>query len=104
MSLPSAPPSARRRSGVNLDPVFGDPTSETGYRTITFTLPSDGTYTHGVGVLDVGDEFLPSALLVDGASVQPAGPTPVPAPAAALLLGLGAITLLPRLRRQFLPA
>ena len=49
-------------------------TRETGYRTHTFTLPQDGTYTLGFGVVDVDDATGNSALLLDAAAQSPPGP------------------------------
>jgi hypothetical protein len=38
---------------------------QTGYRTFTYTLPADGTYSFGFGVVNAGDTSYPSALQVD---------------------------------------
>jgi subtilisin-like proprotein convertase family protein len=40
-------------------------TSESGYRTFSYTFPSDGTYLLGVGVADTSDNVVDSAVLVD---------------------------------------
>jgi hypothetical protein len=94
-------------SGVVLDPVFGDPTRETGYRTFSLTVAAAGTYTLGFGVADHTDEFIPSALLIDGVSLQSAGDVsvvPAPATLTSLLIG-GAVIAGYRLRsarREFL--
>jgi hypothetical protein len=37
---------------------------ETGFKTFSFTLPTDGKYTLGVGVEDVGEPTIISGLLV----------------------------------------
>jgi hypothetical protein len=39
--------------------------SETGFNTFSFILPEDATYTLGLGIVDVGDTVVGSALLVD---------------------------------------
>lgn len=38
---------------------------ETGFQTFSFTIPTTGTYTLGLGVADVGDNSIDSGLLVD---------------------------------------
>jgi hypothetical protein len=90
-------------SGVALDPVFGDPARETGYRTRTFTFTAAGTYTLGAGVLDRADEFEPSALLLDGFDLQPGGPAAVPEPATltSLAIGLGVLAGYRRIGRWY---
>lgn len=79
-------------SAVVLDPVFGDPTRETAWRTFSFAIPTTGTYTLGIGVADAGDEFIPSGLFIDSAQLGPAanGSAPVPAPPAWLFALLAA--------------
>lgn len=85
-------------SGVALDPVFLDPTRETGWLTFSRTFASAGNYTLGVGVLDRDDEFNPSGLLVDNVQL---GVTAVPEPAGAILACAGAACLgAIRLRRR----
>ena len=44
---------------------------ETGFGTYTFTAPAAGLYTIGIGVVDVRDDRVDSALLVDRFSVTP---------------------------------
>jgi hypothetical protein len=81
-------------SGVNLDPVFGDPTRETAFRTFSFSIPVTGTYTLGIGVADRGDEFIPSGLLIDNASLaQPTQAAAVPEPNSLALVSLSAACL-----------
>ena len=48
--------------------------AETGFDTFSFTLPTTGTYTLGIGVADVGDQKVPSGLLVDNVLLVPASP------------------------------
>lgn len=94
-------------SAVALDQGFGDPTLEAPWRTFSLTL-APGTYTLGIGVADEGDDFIPSALLIDNAQLAPVPPVTnaVPAPPAALVfaLGLGCVaTYRRRARRPFTP-
>lgn len=44
---------------------------ETGFKTFSFTLPTDGEYTLGVGVVDVGEPTIISGLLVDQVQAVP---------------------------------
>ena len=55
--------------------------NETGYQQFTYTVPTTGTYTLGIGVVDVGEATRTSALLVDDVDV------PEPGTALALLVG-----------------
>lgn len=88
-------------SAVVLDPVFGDPTQETGWRTYSHTFAAGGAYTLGIGVADANDEFNPSALLLDNGQLGPTAVNAVPAPGGLLLLALGGITcLLGQYRRR----
>jgi hypothetical protein len=80
-------------SGVVLDPVFNDPTRETAVRTFSFTIPVTGTYTLGVGVADRGDEFIPSGLLIDNASLAQSTQATVPEPSGLALFCLAAACL-----------
>jgi hypothetical protein len=43
--------------------------SETGFNTFSFSLPDDGDYTLGLGVVDVNDTIVDSALLVDNVNL-----------------------------------
>ncbi len=80
-------------SGVILDPIFGDATRETAFRTFSFTIPVTGTYTLGIGVADRGDEFLPSGLLIDNASLAQPTQATVPEPSGLALFCLAAACL-----------
>lgn len=42
---------------------------ETGYNTFSYEIPTTGTYTLGLGVVDVGDTIVNSGLLVDNVNV-----------------------------------
>ncbi|KYC40909.1 hypothetical protein WA1_25170 [Scytonema hofmannii PCC 7110] len=42
---------------------------ETGFQTFSFTIPTTGTYTLGLGVADVGDNTIDSGLLVDNVTL-----------------------------------
>ena len=49
---------------------------ETGFQTVSFTIPTTGTYTLGIGVVNVGDTFNDSGLLVDNATLGAVVPEP----------------------------
>jgi hypothetical protein len=85
-------------SAVVLDPVFGDPTRETGWRTFSHTFAAAGTYALGIGVADAVDEFIPSGLLVDDARLQA-----IPEPTSIVLLGTGIVCAAFRPRRRHRP-
>jgi hypothetical protein len=53
---------------------------ETGFQTFSFKLPTTGTYTLGIGVINVGDNTLDSGLLIDNVKV-----ISVPEPSFGLL-------------------
>jgi hypothetical protein len=57
---------------------------ETGFKTFSFTLPADGEYTLGVGVVDVGEPTIISGLLVDNVQAVPETNSTV----SLLILGL----------------
>lgn len=46
---------------------------ETGFKTFSFALPTDGEYTLGLGVVDVGEPTVISGLLVDRVQAVPEG-------------------------------
>jgi hypothetical protein len=86
----------------NPSPSNADYLTETGYQTVTFTVPTTGTYTLGFGVVNgltdpntTGGNDIGSALLVDnvtlngGTTVGPS--TPEPSTNFQLLLGFAAI-------------
>jgi len=75
-------------SAVVLDPVFGDPTRETGWRTFSHAFAADGTFTLGIGVADAIDEFIPSGLIVDDVRLLTAGPV-IAEPTSLVLLAIG---------------
>lgn len=72
---------------------------ETGFQTFSFTIPTTGTYTLGIGATDVADSIVDSGLLVDNVQL-----TSVPEPTSTLgVLALGAFgagSLLKRKRQQ----
>lgn len=45
--------------------------SETGYRTFSYTIPTTGNYSLGIGVATVGDSFGGFGILVDNATLVP---------------------------------
>jgi hypothetical protein len=76
--------------------------NETGFQTFTYTFASAGSYTLGIGVVDVVDTEDVSALLVDNVklvSTQPPAKTPEPASLLGLLV-LGSFGIGSRLRRK----
>lgn len=69
---------------------------QTGFQTSSFTVPTTGTYTLGVGVVNVNDTIGDSGLLVDNFSVKP-----VPETSSVLgTLALGALGAWSLLRRR----
>ncbi|MBH8562550.1 hypothetical protein I8748_10235 [Nostoc sp. CENA67] len=71
---------------------------ETGFKTFSFKLPTTGTYTLGLGVLDVGDSDIDSGLLIDNFKL-----TSVPESTSGLsLLGFSTLVLL-KFRRKIYP-
>lgn len=78
---------ATNPSAAALDPVFLSTTSESGWLTFTHTFTAAGPFTLTLGVVDVDDEFEPSALLVDGVSLR-TSTTPIPEPGSAVLMGV----------------
>jgi hypothetical protein len=85
-------------------PIFlsGTPTpfnQQTGFKTFSFTVPTTGTYTLGIGVTDVADTVVDSGLLVDKVKL-----TSVPEPTSTLGVlafgAFGASSLLKRKQQQ----
>ena len=64
---------------------------ETGFQTFSFTIPSTGSYTLGIGVVDLNDPFNDSGLLVDNVRLR--NLQPIPEPGTLFLLGSGFIGL-----------
>jgi hypothetical protein len=69
-------------------------TNETGYRQFSYTVPTTGTYTLGIGVVDVGEPTRVSGLLVDNVEV------PEPGSTLALLVGGALGTAATRMRNK----
>ncbi len=63
-------------------PSYTGYVAETGFGTVSITLPGTGLYTLGFGVVDVGDSLFNSALLVDNVVANPE-------PSTIVLLGTG---------------
>jgi len=61
---------------------------ETGFDTFSFTLPTSGTYTLGLGVVHVSDDVFDSGLIIDNFKI-----VSVTEPATILLLSTGLIGL-----------
>lgn len=68
--------------------------NETGFRTFSYTIPTTGNYTLGIGVVDVGERTRISGLLVDRAAVVPET-TPIVG-----LLFLGSLGIVSVIRRS----
>ena len=87
-AVPIAEPAVTGRTSPSID----DYLSETGYKTYTATL-APGSYTLGLGVVNVGSTDIGSGLLIDNAHF-----TPVPEAGTwisfGLLLGLGGLFLI----------
>lgn len=61
---------------------------ETGFQTFSETMPSSGTFSLGIGIVDAGDAFFDAALLIDRVSVTSGG-MPIPEGGTLLLFGTG---------------
>ncbi|MBE9005452.1 PEP-CTERM sorting domain-containing protein [Fortiea sp. LEGE XX443] len=68
--------------------------SETGYQTFSYTIPTTGTYSLGIGVATVGDSFGSFGVLVDNAAVVPESDSVVG------VLAVGALSFGYMLRRR----
>ncbi|MBW4446855.1 MAG: hypothetical protein KME38_08250 [Spirirestis rafaelensis WJT71-NPBG6] len=70
---------------------------ETGFKTFSYTLPTDGEYTLGLGVVDVGEPTVISGLLVDKVQAVPETSSTV----GLLFLGtVGAVSVLKRRQKR----
>ena len=74
---------------------------ETGFQTSSLTIPADGSYTLGFGVVDVGDGTLDSGFLVD--NIQETAPVPFELSPGLGILLLGAWGAAARLIRKRSP-
>lgn len=71
---------------------------ETGYKTFSYTIPTTGSYTLGIGVANLGDTFGNAGILVDNVTLAS---TPVPEPNAAWgILAFGVFGFGSMLKRQ----
>ncbi len=70
---------------------------ETGFKTFSYTLPTDGEYTLGIGVVDVGEPTVISGLLLDKVQAVPETSSTV----SLLFLGTGAILVLKRKQKRY---
>ncbi|MEB3180625.1 MAG: hypothetical protein VKL59_16590 [Nostocaceae cyanobacterium] len=69
----------------------------TGFQKFSFTLPFDGEYTLGLGVVDVGESTIISGLVVDNVQAVPEASTTI----GLLFLGsLGAVSVLKRSQKN----
>lgn len=69
---------------------------ETGFKTFSYTLPTDGEYILGFGVVDVGEPTVISGLLVDKVQAVPETSSTV----GLLFLGMGAVSVLKRRQKN----
>ncbi|MBD2772319.1 hypothetical protein [Iningainema tapete] len=72
--------------------------AETGFKTFSYTLPTNGEYTLGIGVVDVGERTVISGLFVDRVQAQA-----VPETSSAvtlLILGMGGVSVLKGSRKR----
>src|SRR5262249_45259520 len=53
--------------------------NHTGIKTFTYTIPADGTYTLAIGSVNVGDQIVNSAVLVDNVKISSVPPPPAEA-------------------------
>lgn len=73
--------------------------SETGYQTFNFVLGSGATHSIGFGVMNVSDDFVGSAVLIDNVSLSIAA-VPEPSTYALMLAGLGFVGFVANRRRK----
>jgi hypothetical protein len=76
-------------------PLFAD---ETGFRNVTFALPSGGTFLLGFGVMDAWDPIVASGLLIDNVSLTSTN-AEIPEPCSIALCVLGGLGLVARRSR-----
>lgn len=69
---------------------------ETGFKTFSYTLPTNGEYTLSFGVVDVGEPTVISGLLLDKVQAVPETSSTV----SLLFLGIGAILVLKRNQKR----
>lgn len=79
-------------ANANLTSFF----EETGFKTFSYTLPTDGEYTLGIGVVDVGERTVISGLLVDRVQAVPETSSTI----SLLFLGMGAVSVLKRSQKR----
>lgn len=74
---------------------------ETGFNTFSYTIPTAGTYTLGIGVTNAGDVYGSSGILVDKVALSTTPTTSVPEPTSAFgLLAFGALGMGSLLKRK----
>lgn len=72
--------------------------NETGFKTFSFILPDTGTYTLGIGVVQVDDDIRDAGIIIDDVKVGS-----VPEPSSLLLLAVGLTGLFWWRRKQLAP-
>jgi hypothetical protein len=74
---------------------------ETGFQTFSYTLPTGGEYTLGIGVVDVGEPTVISGLLIDDVQASPqAIPETNSAVSLLLLAAMGGVYILKRRQNE----
>ena len=74
----------------------------TGFQSISYTFPTSGDFTIGFGVVDVGDQFFNSAIVLDSVSISTVVGPAVPEPSSMAVFAIGGlmITLTRSCRRR----